>query len=152
MGKLKFLRRLVIDLPRQARLAYCLVRDARVPRATRVAFAVGLGVIATPFIDLPAALPVVGELDVLALSLLAIRLFIAACPDDVVTDVEAQVAEGRSVFDEDLRNGERVARWIAARVKHDEQPVWQDAGEGSAPAVPARVPESPASPAVEVHP
>ena len=144
MGKLKFLRRLVVDLPRQARLAYCLVRDERVPRATRAAFAVGLGVIATPFINLPEALPVVGELDVLALSLLAIRLFIAACPDNVVGDVEAQIAEGRSVFDADLASGERVARWLAGRFQRDEPPVWQDPGEGSGAEPRARL-EAPAA-------
>lgn len=151
MGKLKFLRRLVIDLPRQARLAYCLIRDGRVPLATRAAFGVGLGVIATPFVDLPAALPVIGELDVLALSLLAIRLFIAACPDEVVADVELQIAEGRSVFDVDLQNGERVARWIAGRFKHDEPPAWQDSAEGSATQTHALTAAAPARPVDEVR-
>src|ERR1700726_707387 len=107
LSRLRFLKRLAVDLPRQARLAYCLTRDVRVPLRTRIAFGAGLGVIVTPFIDLPASIPVIGELDMLALSLLAIRLFIAACPDDVVADVQQQILEGRSIFDEDLRSGER---------------------------------------------
>lgn len=118
MSRLRFLKRLAVDLPRQARLAYCLMRDARVPLHTKIAFGAGLAVIVTPFIDLPAAIPVVGELDMVALSLLALRLFIAACPDDVVNDVEQQVLEGRSVFDEDLRGGERVATMISRRFDH----------------------------------
>jgi uncharacterized membrane protein YkvA (DUF1232 family) len=120
LRRLRFIKRLAFDLPRQARLAYCLFRDPGVPARIKVAFGAGIGVIVTPFIDLPAAIPVIGELDVLALSMLAIRLFIAACPDDVVTDVQQQILEGRSRFDEDLRNGERIATAIARRFQHDD--------------------------------
>lgn len=115
LNRLRFLKRLALDLPRQARLAYCLMRDARVPARTKIAFGAGIAVIVTPFVDLPAAIPVIGELDMVALSLLALRLFIAACPDDVVIDVEQQILEGRSVFDEDLRNGERIATMLSRR-------------------------------------
>ena len=115
LSRLRFLKRFAVDLPRQARIAYCLLRDERVPMRTKVAFGAGLFVIVTPFIDLPASLPLVGELDMLALSLLALRLFIAACPDDAVEDVAQQILEGRSAFDEDVRNGERVATLIASR-------------------------------------
>jgi uncharacterized membrane protein YkvA (DUF1232 family) len=127
LNRLRFLKRLAIDLPRQARLAFCLMRDARVPMRIKIAFGAGIAVIVTPFVDLPAAIPVVGELDMVALSLLAVRLFIAACPDDVVIDVEQQILEGRSVFDEDLRNGERLATMISRRFNHGDasadQPV-----------------------------
>ena len=137
LNRLRFLKRLAIDLPRQARLAYCLMRDARVPARTKIAFGAGIAIIVTPFIDLPSAIPVVGELDMLALSLLALRLFIAASPDDVVTDVEQQILEGRSVFDEDLRNGERVATMISRRFGHSDtspdQPV-HSSPTASAPA------------------
>ena len=120
LNRLRFFKRLAVDLPRQMRLAYCLMRDARVPVRTRLAFGAGIAVIVTPFIDLPAAIPVVGELDMLALSLLALRLFIAACPDDVVADIEQQILEGRSVFDEDLRGGERIATMIARRFENND--------------------------------
>lgn len=116
LNRFRYIKRLALDLPRQARLAYCLMRDPRVPRRTKIAFGAGIGVIVTPFIDLPAAIPVVGEIDMLALSILALRLFIAACPDEVVADVRQQILEGRSAFDEDLRNGEHIATAIAARI------------------------------------
>jgi uncharacterized membrane protein YkvA (DUF1232 family) len=120
LTRLRFLRRLVVDLPRQARLAYCLMRDARVPRRNKLAFSAAIGVILTPFIDIPASIPVIGEVDMLALSMLALRLFIAACPDSVVADVQQQILEGTSVFDEDLRNGERIATAIAARFHRED--------------------------------
>jgi uncharacterized membrane protein YkvA (DUF1232 family) len=119
LNRLRFFKRLAVDLPRQMRLAYCLMRDARVPVRSKLAFGAGIAVIVTPFVDLPAAIPVIGELDMLALSLLALRLFIAACPDDVVADIEQQILEGRSVFDEDLHGGERIATMIARRFDHN---------------------------------
>lgn len=120
LSRLRFVKRLAVDLPRQARLAYCLVRDPRVSRRTKIAFGAAMAVIVTPFIDIPASIPVVGEIDMLALSMLALRLFIVACPDDVVSDVQQQILEGSSVFDEDLRNGERIATAIARRFKADD--------------------------------
>jgi uncharacterized membrane protein YkvA (DUF1232 family) len=134
LSRLRFIKRLAVDLPRQVRLAYCLMRDSRVPVRTKVAFGAGIAVIVTPFVDLPAAIPVVGELDMLALSLLALRLFIAACPDDVVADVEQQILEGRSVFDEDLRGGQRIATMIACRFEHSDTPDQQ--GHDSEPVSP----------------
>jgi uncharacterized membrane protein YkvA (DUF1232 family) len=135
LSRVRFLKRFAVDLPRQARLAYCLMRDPRVPRHTKIAFAAGMGVIVTPFIDLPAAIPLVGELDMLALSLLALRLFIAASPDDVVIDVQQQILEGRSAFDADVHNGERIATAIARRFQSDDvtSPHHGEAGEPPAP-------------------
>ncbi len=133
LSRLRFLKRLAFDLPRQARLAYCLMRDKRVPLRTKVAFGAGIAVIVTPFVDLPAAIPVVGELDMVALSLLAVRLFIAACPDDVVIDVEQQILEGRSVFDEDLRNGERIATAISRRFDHADTPPPMHSSQATSP-------------------
>lgn len=121
LSRLRFLRRFVVDLPRQARLAYCLMRDARVPARNKLAFGAAVGVIVTPFIDIPASIPVVGEVDMLALSLLALRLFIASAPDEVVADVQQQILEGRSVFDDDLRNGERAAVFVSRRFRHDDE-------------------------------
>lgn len=120
LGRLRLLKRLAVDLPRQARLAYCLVRDPRVPRAPKLALLTAVGVIVTPFIDLPAAVPLVGELDVLALSLVAVRLFVAACPREVVESVQTEIAEGRSVFDGDVARGERLATALAGRLRRHE--------------------------------
>jgi uncharacterized membrane protein YkvA (DUF1232 family) len=120
LSRVRFLKRFALDLPKRARLAYCLMRDPRVSRRTKAAFAAAMGVIVTPFIDVPSVIPFVGEIDMLALTLLAMRLFIAACPDDVVADVQQQILEGRSVFDEDVHNGERVATALTRRFQHDD--------------------------------
>ena len=117
----RWAKQLLFDLPRQLRLAYCLFRDERVPLYVKGAFAAGLGVIALPVVDIPAVIPFVGELDVLALTLLAIRLFIAACPRWVVAEQERLIQERRSRFDEDVRRGERVALMIYRRARREDE-------------------------------
>ena len=46
MSRLRSAKRLLVDLPRQLRLAYCLMRDHRVPRYTKAAFGAALALIA----------------------------------------------------------------------------------------------------------
>src|SRR5439155_24861805 len=120
MSRLRSAKRLLVDLPRQLRLAYCLMRDQRVPRYIKGAFGAALALIALPIVDLPESCPVVGGLDVIALSLLAVRLFIAACPRYVVEEQEQLIVERRSRFDEDVRKGERVAMLLSQRLHHDD--------------------------------
>jgi len=122
MGRrVRWAKQLVFELPRQLRLAYCLFRDDRVPVYVKAAFIGALGVIALPIVDLPAAIPFIGELDVLALTLLSVRLFIAACPRYVIEEQERLIMQRRSRFDEDVRSGERVAIMIYRRLRPEER-------------------------------
>ena len=121
LSKLRSAKRLFVDLPRMLRLAYCLMFDPRVPSYMKVAFGGGLALIALPAVDLPESLPVIGELDILALSLLATRAFIAACPRHVVDEQEELITQRRSRFDADVRNGERMAMMIYRRLRPEER-------------------------------
>ena len=124
LGQLRFLKRLVIDLPRQLRLGYCLMRDPRVPAHTKALFGAGLGVIMLPRgRHFPTSIPLLGELDALAVLVLALRVFIAVCPDDVVLDVEQAIIEQRSVFDDDLRCGETTLQGIVQRLRPEPNAV-----------------------------
>ena len=109
MRRVRAAKQLLVDLPRSLRLAYCLMRDPRVPAYIKAAFAGSLVLIATPVVNLPERIPVVGQLDVIALTALSVRLFVAACPRYVVEEQEALILERRSRFDVDLRRGERIA-------------------------------------------
>jgi len=117
LRRLRFAKALVRDLPGQLRLAYCLMFDARVPTRNKAAFSAALAAILNPAIDLPALIPFVGELDVLALTLLSLKFFIAACPHHVVVDQQQLIIEQRSRFDDDLRSGESIARALAGRFR-----------------------------------
>lgn len=103
------IRTLLMDVPRHGKLAYCLMRDERVPAAPKAALLLALGALLSP-IDFPAWIPVVGELDMLALAVLAVKVFVDACPEDLAMEHEAAIRRGESVFDQDLG----VARATAA--------------------------------------
>ena len=96
-------------MPRHGKLAYCLLRDPRVPAAPKAAVIGALAVIVSP-IDFPAWVPVLGELDMLALSILAVKTFIEACPEDVRREHEEALKAGSSVFDRDFQDTVSAAR------------------------------------------
>src|SRR6266850_1401222 len=102
-------KELLVDVPRHGKLAYCLLRDERVPAAPKAALIGVLVVIVSP-IDLPAWVPLFGELDMLALAVLAVKTFIEACPEDVRREHEAALSANESVFDRDLRDTMSAAR------------------------------------------
>ena len=117
-------KEVLVDVPRHGKLAYCLLRDDRVPAAPKAVLLAALGLIVSP-IDFPAWIPVLGELDMLALGVLAVQTFIEACPEDVRREHEAALAANASTFDRDfsdtlsaLRDGAaRIARRVQARIQ-----------------------------------
>jgi uncharacterized membrane protein YkvA (DUF1232 family) len=96
-------KELLVDVPRHGKLAYCLLRDERIPAAPKGALLAVLVLIVSP-IDFPAWIPVVGELDMLALGILAVETFIAACPEDVRRQHEEALKAKQSVWDRDVRD------------------------------------------------
>jgi uncharacterized membrane protein YkvA (DUF1232 family) len=102
-------KELLIDVPRHGKLAYCLLRDERVPTAPKAVLLGALALIVSP-IDLPAWVPLMGELDMLALGVLAVSTFIAACPEEVRREHEAALKAGTSVFDRDFNDTFAAAR------------------------------------------
>jgi uncharacterized membrane protein YkvA (DUF1232 family) len=102
---LRLLRRIARELPRYGKLTYCLYRDSRVPQRNKIALAAAMALILNPVVDVPLRLPIFGEMDAVALTVLAVRVFVEKAPKDVVAEHEAQIALGTSVFDQDLRTG-----------------------------------------------
>src|SRR6202162_1876328 len=108
-------KELLVDGPRHGKLASCLLRDERVPTAPKAVLLGALVLIVSP-IDLPAWVPLMGELDMLALAVLAVSTFIEACPEDVRREHEAALKAGESVFDRDFRETFAAAREGSGRV------------------------------------
>lgn len=100
---------LLVEVPRTAKLAYCLLRDDRVPAGPKLAVGAALGLIVSP-LDVPAWIPVIGDLDLLALGILAVKVFVDACPEPVVQEHRAALERGESVFDQDLRTALTLGR------------------------------------------
>jgi uncharacterized membrane protein YkvA (DUF1232 family) len=119
---------LLFDVPRHGKLAYCLLRDRRISRRSKLALLAALGLIVNPLVDLPAWIPVVGELDVLALSILAVETFIDAAPEAIRREHEEALKERTSIWDRDVRDTVAIARhglWrltdrIRRRARQDE--------------------------------
>src|SRR5438552_11530589 len=116
------------DVQRHGKLAYCLMRDERIPAAPKAVLLGALGVIVSP-LDLPAWIPVLGELDMLALAVLAVETFIEACPKEIRREHEEALKMKQSVWDRDVRDtvgatrhgvGRLVDR-IRSRVRHRDE-------------------------------
>ena len=105
----------LFDVPRHGKLAYCLMRDERIPAAPKAVLLGALGVIVSP-LDFPAWIPVLGELDMLALGILAVQTFIEACPADIRREHVAALDAKDSTFDRDLRDTLDGARHGTRRV------------------------------------
>ena len=99
----------LVEVPKHGKLAYCLLRDERVPRAPKALLLAALAVIVSP-LDLPAWVPLVGELDMLALAILAVQTFIEACPEDIRREHQATLEAQQSVSDRDLKDTVGAAR------------------------------------------
>jgi len=118
----------LVDVPRHGKLAYCLMRDDRVPAAPKAVLLGALGIIVSPF-DFPAWIPVLGELDMLALGILAIETFVAACPEDIRREHEEALKAKQSVWDRDVQDTVTAARHgfgrfvyrIRSRVRHRDE-------------------------------
>ena len=107
---------LLFDVPRHGKLAYCLLRDPRIPRRSKLALLGALGIIVNPLIDFPAWIPVVGELDMLALSILAVETFIDAAPEAIRREHEEALQERTSTWDRDVRDTVAIARHGVGRL------------------------------------
>ena len=118
----------LFDVPRHGKLAYCLMRDERIPAAPKAVLLGALGVIVSP-LDFPAWIPVVGELDMLALWILAVETFIEACPQEIRREHEDLLKMNQSVWDRDVRDTVAAARHgvgrlvdrISSRVRHRDE-------------------------------
>jgi uncharacterized membrane protein YkvA (DUF1232 family) len=74
----------------QLRLTWRLFRDPRVSPALKAIPLLGLAYAIWPVDLLPDVLPVLGQLDDLAVILLAINAFIQLCPPEVIEAVERE--------------------------------------------------------------
>src|SRR3989442_13902349 len=107
---LRLLRRIARELPRYGKLTYCLYRDPRVPQRNKLALAAALALILNPLVDVPLRIPVFGEMDAIALTVLAVRMFVEKAPRNAVAEHQARIKLGTSAFDQDFRQSREGLR------------------------------------------
>ena len=86
---------LVRTLFAQLRLATRLVREPRVSVLAKAVPLLALAYIISPIDVVPDFLPIVGQLDDLALMLIALELFLRFCPKDVVSHHRDAIGQAR---------------------------------------------------------
>lgn len=88
-------------LPVYGRLIIRLLGDDRVPRARKVILAAAAGYAILPTDIIADRIPVLGMLDDLVIGALALDLFLAGVPGQVLDETLAELGLSRSEFDDD---------------------------------------------------
>lgn len=106
---------LIGRLPRYLRLAWGLAREPRLSRTRKAAVLAAAGYLASPVDLVPGIIPVVGQLDDIAVALLALRAALRAV--DPATGERRLAAAGLAAgdLDTDLGTLGATAGWLARR-------------------------------------
>ncbi len=78
--------RAILGIVRHSRLVWRLMADGRVPRGLKLLIPASLLYLLLPIDFVPDFIPVLGQLDDIAVILLALRLFLALCPRILVEE------------------------------------------------------------------
>ena len=92
----------VRKLPTYARLVWGLARDSRVPPPQKLILVGMIGYLLMPLDLIPDFIPVLGQLDDVAVVLLGLDLFIKSAPQDVVDEHLDRIAKGRDDLSKDM--------------------------------------------------
>ena len=83
---------MLLHLPNFARLYWRLFRDRRVPILPKALLVLTLVYVVSPLDVIPDFIPVIGEMDDVAVVLSGLWLFIRLCPPEVVRETVHDVA------------------------------------------------------------
>jgi uncharacterized membrane protein YkvA (DUF1232 family) len=95
-------------LPAHARVFAALLLDSRVPAGRKALLGAALGYALAPVDLVPDRFRILGVLDDLVVSALALDAFVAGVPDDVLDEKLRAAGLERAAFDEDLRSVRRL--------------------------------------------
>ena len=119
---------LVRKLPSYGRLVWALLRDPRVPATHKSLLVLLAGYIVSPIDLIPDFIPVLGQLDDVAVALLAIDRFIASAPQEVVDEHLARIARNEDDLRRDLAQAERVLGTAFERLRDNLERVLTKGG------------------------
>jgi uncharacterized membrane protein YkvA (DUF1232 family) len=95
-------------LPSYARLVWSLARDDRVPKRQKLLLGAIAAYLAMPIDLIPDFIPVIGQLDDLAVLIFGLDLFIKVAPKEVVDEHIARIAKDDDQLLEDLGRVEKL--------------------------------------------
>ena len=100
-------------LPSYSRLAWALVRDGRLPLRHRALVLGGVAYLLSPIDLIPGIIPLLGQMDDLAVTLLSLRAVLRRIPPDIAAGHLAATGLAREVIDEDLRTLNTTGRLLS---------------------------------------
>ena len=104
-------------LPTYARLVWGLARDPRVPTQQKLVLGGIAAYLAFPIDVIPDFIPVLGELDDLAVLIFGLDWFIRNAPANVVEEHMARIAQHDDIFSKDLSSAGSVLQDRAAELR-----------------------------------
>src|SRR5207245_8228904 len=99
---------LIRRLPTYIRLVWALLRDSRVPAGQKLILAGIVGYLILPVDLIPDFVPILGQLDDIAVVLLGLDLFIRGAPKDVVDEHLSRIAQDKDQLTRDIATAERL--------------------------------------------
>src|SRR3989442_12928631 len=124
---------LIRRLPTYIRLVWALLRDSRVPGQQKLILAGIAAYLVLPIDLIPDFVPVLGQLDDLAVVLLGLDLFIRSAPRAVVDEHMARIAQDSDQLRSDIARAERLLGDRVGGVRATlERLRTRDRGKGSA--------------------
>jgi uncharacterized membrane protein YkvA (DUF1232 family) len=104
-------------LPIYARLVWGLARDPRVPMERKLVLAAVAAYIVFPIDIIPDFIPVIGELDDLAVLIFGLDWFIRNAPPEVVDEHMARIAKHEDALSKDLETAGSVLQGRASELR-----------------------------------
>ena len=104
-------------LPTYARLVWGLARDPRVPTQQKLVLGGIAAYLVFPIDIIPDFIPVIGELDDLAVLILGLDWFIRNAPADVVEEHMARIAQDDDIFTKDFDGASTLVKARAAELR-----------------------------------
>lgn len=104
-------------LPTYARLVWGLARDPRVPTQQKLVLGGIAAYLVFPIDIIPDFIPVIGELDDLAVLILGLDWFIRNAPADVVEEHMARIAKDDDIFTKDFDGASTLLKDRAAELR-----------------------------------
>ena len=99
---------LIRRLPTYIRLVWALLRDSRVPAGQKLILAGIVGYLILPIDLIPDFVPILGQLDDIAVVLLGLDLFIRSAPPDIVEEHLAKISQDKDQLRRDIATAERL--------------------------------------------
>ena len=119
---------LVRRLPTYARLVWALLRDPRVPATRKGLLVLLAGYLVNPIDIIPDFIPVIGQLDDIAVTLLVLDMFIRSAPPEVVNEHLARIARNEDDLRRDLLEAERLLGGSYTKLRDNLQGVLSKSG------------------------